>query len=348
MTSQAFRTTVIGSMPKPEWLYRRIALNEGARDHHGGGSDWALEDEALREAQDDAVRLAIRDQEQAGVDLISDGEQRRKSYMTHLTMNMDGFDYETLGEKWIRDGRRKAMVGRCTAPIRHRGPIVVDDLRFLKSETQSGVKVTLPGPMTVADSTYDAHYGDEKLLAFAWADAVNQEARLLDEIGVDVIQIDEPVFSRYPDKVTQWGIEALDRCLEGLRATTAVHVCYSYPMPGVPRPIVDSYPVILAALESSRVDQLALEFQGSELDPSLLRACPSKTVLFGVIYNGIEDVEAPEAIAARLLDAAKYLPPEQIVAAPDCGLVTVSRQAARAKLAAMVEGAKLARKNFRN
>jgi len=334
-------------MPKPEWLYRRVALNATQGDHHGAGSDWTLEGEALAEAQNDAVRLAVRAQERAGVEIISDGEQRRKSYLSHVTSRVEGFDYRDLRPKSIRGGRRVAMVGRCVTSIRHTGPIVVEDLRFLKGETDHPVKVTLPGPMTVADSIHDEFYGDERALAFAWADAVNAEARLLDELRPDVIQFDEPVFSRYPDKVADWGIEALDRCCEGLRATTAVHVCYSYPMPGVPRPIVDSYPVILAELERSKVQQLALEFQGSGLDPAVLRACPSKTVLFGVVYNGTEEVESPEAIAKRLLAAAEHLPPDQIQAAPDCGLVTNTYKAARAKLAAMVEGARMARERLR-
>ncbi|MCZ6646620.1 MAG: 5-methyltetrahydropteroyltriglutamate--homocysteine methyltransferase [SAR324 cluster bacterium] len=340
---EAFTTTVVGSMPKAPWLYQVTTLNDGKRDHHGAGGNWRLEGEALAQAQDDAVRVAVHDQERAGVDIISDGEQRRKSYLTHLTMNMEGFDYGQLAEKWIRDGRRKAQVGRCVGPIVRSRPILLDDLRFLQAETTRPVKVTLPGPMTVVDSTHDEHYGDERALAFAWADAMNAEARELDALGVEVIQFDEPVFSRYPHKVVDWGVAALDRCVDGLKATTAVHVCYSYPMPGVPRPIVDSYPTILAALEQCKVQQLALEFEGSGLDPALLKACPSKTVLFGCVFNGTEEAESPKHIAERLLAAARALSPEQIQAAPDCGLVTVSQAAARAKLANMVEGARLAR-----
>ncbi len=201
--------------------------------------------------------------------------------------------------------------------------------------------------MTVVDSTADEHYGDEATMAMDVADALNAEARGLDDLGPAVIQFDEPVFSRYPEKVMEWGIAALDRCLEGIsNAQTAVHVCYSYPMPGVPRPIVDSYPVILEALEGSRVDQLSLEFEASKLDPALLRLCPSKTVMFGCIDNGTTDVETPEHVASKLLAAAEHLPPEQILAAPDCGLVPLSLKVARAKLRAMVAGARLARERF--
>jgi 5-methyltetrahydropteroyltriglutamate--homocysteine methyltransferase len=208
------------------------------------------------------------------------------------------------------------------------------------------MKVTLPGPMTVVDSTLDQYYGDERALAMAVARALNDEARDLDALGPAVIQFDEPVFSRYPGKVAEWGIEALDRCVEGIRAKTCVHVCYSYPMPGVPRPIVDAYPAILTELEHSKVDQLALEFEASSLDPGLLALCPSKTVLFGCIDNGalgFERIEQPEQVAARLLMAAEFLPADQIQAAPDCGLVPLDIDIARRKLKVMVEGAKLAR-----
>lgn len=165
--SRPFVTTVIGSLPKPAWLYERAPLGAAATDHHGRGAAWALEGEALREAQDDAVRVAVHDQERAGIDIISDGEQRRKSYLTYVTMRLDGFDYQHLAAKAIRGGRRVAQVGRCVGPVRRRGPIVVDDLRFLMSETRSAVKVTLPGPMTVADSIADEHYHDERALAMA-------------------------------------------------------------------------------------------------------------------------------------------------------------------------------------
>jgi len=344
----AFVTTVVGSMPKRSWLFRYRTALDGKLDHFGKGGDWALDDDARAAAQDDATRLAIRDQERAGIDLVSDGEQRRKNYVTHLTMNMEGFDYETLGEKEMRGGRRRVMAGRCVGPIRHKGPIVVNDLAFLKGETNRPVKMTLPGPMTVIDSTLDAFYGDEREMAFAWADAINVEARLLDALSPDVIQFDEPVFSRYPDKVSDWGIEALDRCVEGLSCKTAVHICYGYPQPGLTRPIVDSYPVIIGELERSKVDQLALEFEGSKLDPALLAACPSKTVLFGCVFNSDEVMETAEHVADRLLRAAEVLSPEQIQAAPDCGLGMMSEAKAAEKLRIMVEGAELARRRAGN
>lgn len=339
----AFTTTVVGSMPKRPWLFRQGRALDGKLDHFGKAGEWTLAGEELALAQDDATRVAIRVQERAGIEIVSDGEQRRKNYVTHLTASMGGFDYTTLAEKVMRGGRRRVLAGRCTGEIRHQGPIVVADLAFLRAETDRPVKVTLPGPMTVVDSTVDAFYRDERAMGFAWAAAINKEARLLDALGPAVIQFDEPVFSRYPDRVAAWGIEALDRCVDGLTAKTAVHVCYGYPQPGLDRPIVDSYPRIIAELEKSQVDQLALEFEGSKLDPAVLAACPSKTVLFGCVFNSDAVMETPEHVAERLLAAGRALSPEQVQAAPDCGLVMMTDAKASRKLAVMAEGAALAR-----
>ncbi|MGB0552721.1 MAG: methionine synthase [Alphaproteobacteria bacterium] len=341
---KTFVTTVVGSMPKPAWLMEQLPLNAEGKQVHGKGADWLFSGDLLESARDDATRLTVHDQVRAGIDVVSDGELRRSSYITYITSRLDGFDYETLAKKWTRNKRRLAEVGRCIGPVRRSGSILKKDAAFMLAETDLPVKITMPGPMTVVDSTADEHYGDEATMAMEVAAALNEEARELDALGVAVIQFDEPVFSRYPDKVKEWGITALDRCLEGVNsAKTAAHICYSYPMPGVPRPIMDTYPVILEALEGSKIDQLALEFEASKLDPELLRLCPSKTVMFGCIDNGIDEIETPEQVAGKLLAAAKYLPADQIQAAPDCGLVPLSLDIARAKLRAMAEGAQLAR-----
>jgi len=346
--TKPFLTTVVGSMPKPVWLMEQIPLNEKGKQLHGKGADWNFTGDLLVTAMDDATRVTLHDQENAGIDIVSDGEQRRRSYLTYITSRLGGFDYEVLTKKWTRNRRRLAEVGRCIGPVRRTEPLLVDDLEFLLAETDRPVKITMPGPMTVVDSTADEHYGDEAAMAMDVADALNAEARALDAMGAAVIQFDEPVFSRYPKKVKEWGVVALDRCLEGVtNAKTAAHICYSYPMPGVPRPIVDSYPVILEALEGSKIDQLALEFEASRLDPELLRLCPSKTVMFGCINNGTNEVETPEYVAGKLLAAAKHLPAEQILAAPDCGLVPLPLEVARAKLRAMVSGARLAREQLK-
>ena len=344
MTNQPFKTTVVGSMPKPEWLMENLPLNTKGKQVHGKGANWQFEGEKLETALDDATRLTVHDQIVAGIDIISDGEQRRTSYLTYITSKLSGFDYETLAEKWTRNNRRLAEVGRCVGPIKRVNNLLSKDLEFLKSQTALPVKVTLPGPMTVVDSTFDDHYHDEFNMAMDVAAALNEEALILEKLGVSVIQFDEPVFSRYPDKVCDWGIQALDRCVLGIsKSKTAAHICYSYPMPGVPRPIVDSYPVILKALEGSKIDELALEFEASKLDPKLLRLCPSKTIMFGCIDNGTHEIENPSSIADKLLAASQHMSAEQIQAAPDCGLLPLPLGIAREKLKAMVAGAQQAR-----
>lgn len=345
--TEPFLTTVVGSLPKPAWLLEQISMNaDGGKQVHGRGADWMLKGDALKAAQDDATRLAVRDQERAGIDIVSDGEQRRKSWLTYVTMQFDGYDYENLVKKVTRAGRRTAEVGQCVGEVRRTLPVLENDLRFTQSITHLPVKITLPGPLSVVDSTHDAYFGEERTYGLAVAAALNVEAKALDSLGPALIQFDEPAFSRYPEKVKDWGIEAIERAIDGVQSKTGIHICYSYPMLGVPRPIVDSYPVILRELEGSSIDQLALEFEMSGLDPELLKLCPSKTVMFGCISNGSEAIETPEQVANKLLVAARYLPPNQILAAPDCGLVPVSQAASRGKLSAMVEGAQLARERI--
>ena len=341
-----FETTVIGSLPKPPWLYDSSGFTTQAKQLHGKGGAWAYSGDALLRAQDDAIRLAIGMQEFIGLDEISDGEQRRESYLSYVVRRLNGFDYDTFGEKWVRGGRRLAQVGRCTGPVTWPGPMLVEDLQFTIKHSRTPVKVTLPGPMTVCDSILDEFYGSEESLAMAVADALNQEAKALSSAGALVVQFDEPVFSRYPEKVLDWGIKALDRSAHNVGAQTAVHVCYSYPLPGVPRPTPPTYPTILPALERSAIDQLALEFQSPVLPVDLLTLCPSKTVLFGCITNTSEEVEDAGQIANRLLEAAECLPSEKLKAAPDCGLVPVSGYSAKRKLRAMVLGASLARQRL--
>lgn len=341
-----FETTVIGSLPKPSWLYDSAGFTTDVKRLHGKGGSWACSGEELRLAQDDAVRIAIGVQDSAGLDEITDGEQRRESYLSYVVRKLRGFDYQNMAEKWVRDGRRLAQVGRCTGPVSWPGPLLLEDLSFALAHSHTPVKVTLPGPMTVCDSTSDEFYGDEKNMAFAVAEALNKEARALAGAGASTIQFDEPVFSRYPDKVLDWGVEALDRAARGVTAQTAVHVCYSYPLPGVPRPITPSYPTILPALDRSAIDQIALEFQASRLPAALLSLCPSKTVLFGCISNASEEIEDADGVAIKLLEAASHHPADKLMAAPDCGLAPLSGASARRKLGAMVKGALAARERL--
>ena len=193
-----FQTTVIGSLPKPRWLNDSSGFSTKVKGLHGKGGAWAYSGEELREAHDDAVRLAIGMQESAGLDEITDGEQRRESYLSYVVRRLNGFDYENFGEKWVRGGRRLAQVGRCTGPVTWPGPMLVEDLRFTIKHSRTPVKITLPGPMTVCDSILDEFYGNEESMAMAVADALNMEAKVLESEGVSVVQFDEPVFSRYP------------------------------------------------------------------------------------------------------------------------------------------------------
>lgn len=339
----AFLTTGIGSMPRRPWLFSNRVGLDGKHDHYGKGGEWLLPETLLISGQDDATRVVVKIQEDAGLDVITDGEQRRKNYVTYLTAQMGGFDYTNFKPKEMGGGRRTLLAGRCTGPIVHKAPMTVNDLQFLQQETSKPAKMTLPGPMTVVDSTVNEFYGDEKEMAFAWAKAINKEAKLLDALNPEVIQFDEPRFSRLPEKVEEWGIEALNLCVEGVKSKTAVHVCYGYPQPGLLRPINDSYETIIQLLEQSKVDQLALEFAGASLDPSILKNCPSKTVIFGCVFNSSEIMEDPQEVAKLLLKASEYVDPNKLQAAPDCGLVMMSDEAALQKLKILVQGARLAR-----
>lgn len=341
-----FTTTVVGSMPKPLWMLKRDPRTVPVHDH-GSEVEWAFDGQMLKNAQDDATRVMLQTQEQAGIDLVSDGEQRREYYITYVTRALAGLDYKNLAEKKIRSGR-VGRVGRCTAPIKRAHPILEADVKFLAQESPRPFKITLPGPMTVADSTADEYYGSDKDYVFAIAEALNEEARALDALGVSVIQFDEPVYSRQPDRAVELGIPALDRAAQGLKnAKAAVHVCYGYPHKGIQRERKESYPTIIAALEKSSIDILSLEFEVSKMDPKVLRLCPSKTVMFGCIDVGHDEnagrIETPEHVCGKLLAAAEHLPPTQIMAAPDCGLVKIDVPTARAKLQAMAAGARLAR-----
>lgn len=325
-------TTVVGSLPKPAWLFDATNRLDG----------WLSSGDLLRQAQDDATRLAILDQEDAGVDILSDGEQRRESFIYYFQRHLEGFDYQKRGVKSIRRGHNTMLVPTIVAPLRRREPITLDDLRFLRAHTRRRVKMTLVGPMTLADTSLDDYYHDERALAMDAAAAINQEILDLQDAGCDVVQIDEPVFSRYPEKTAEWGIECLDRCLEGVSIATAVHICFGYPHPDRPRDGRFGYEPILPHLARSRIRQLSLEFEAPAVDVSLLAAVAHKEIIFGCIATGTNEVESPEHVAQRLREALRFIPPERLFPAPDCGLVVTSPELARAKLAAMVQGAELA------
>src|SRR5437763_1810438 len=327
-------TTIAGSLPKPEWLSPPGVL----------WAPWLLEGEALAEAKRDAVRLALFDQERAGIDIVTDGEQTRRHFVTTLIENLDGVDFEHKKTVRIRD-RYDAAVPVVVGPVARRHPIFADDARFVKSQTRHLVKYTLPGPMTMVDTLYDAHYRSREKLAVAFADILNEEARAIEAAGVDVIQFDEPAFNVYFDEVRDWGVRTLERAARGLACTTAVHICYGY---GIKvniewkktlgsewRQYENTFPL----LSRSAIDQVSLECANSRVPLELMRLLEGKDVLVGAIDVATARVETPDEVASTIRAAMKYVPVERIIPCTNCGMVPLGRQVARAKLGALAAGA---------
>ena len=328
-------TTIIGSLPKPVWL---------AGDWYSIGGDWRLSGAALREAQDDATRLAVVEQEQAGIDIVCDGEQRRPSHHSYFLAQLDGIDFATLKPKARRGGRSVQNVPCVIGPISLRSHRTLDDYRFLRTLTNKPIKMTLPGPCTLVDGTLDEYYGDERTLASAFADALRDEIRALAAAGCDIVQLDEPAVTRLPEKLQAWGVEAIDRAFAGVAVTSCVHVCYGYTSRQAGgKTWQHGYDEILPALATTRVNQYSLEFAEPRLPASLLRMLPDKTIQLGVIDVGSPEIEQPDVVAARLRAALEIVPAERLMAAPDCGCTALSREVARAKLNALVAGTKLVR-----
>jgi 5-methyltetrahydropteroyltriglutamate--homocysteine methyltransferase len=331
-------TTVVGSYPQPNWLIDRDLL--GSRVPRIRSPEiWRVDDEYLQEAQDDATRLAIRDMELAGIDIISDGEMRRESYSNRFATALDGVDIDNPGSIVNRIGTR-SFVPRIVGPIRRRGPVEVSDVEFLRRHTEKRIKITLPGPFTMAQQAQDEHYGDEQALALAFADVVNEELRDLAAAGADVIQLDEPWLEARSEKARSYGVRTLNRALDGVGATTVVHVCFGYAAAVADKPGAYSF---LAELADSVVDQVSIEAAQPKLDLSVLRELGDKTVLLGVIDLGSAEVETPATVAARIRAALEYLPAERLVAAPDCGMKYLSRTTAFGKLRALAQGAAIVR-----
>ncbi len=338
-------TTLAGSLPKPSWLADpRLQLF----------APWGPPADRLREAQDDAVRLCLLDQEEAGIDIVSDGEQRRRHYIWGFLDGLTGTDTQRLGKKRTRGGRYVAEqeVARIIGEVTRPAPVMGPALAFAKAHTHRPIKVALPGPMTMVDTTLDEHYGqDEESLAMRFAALLNAEARDLAAAGAAVIQFDEPCFNIYLDKVKAWGIRALEAAIEGVSCTTAIHICYSY---GIPRVLAwkkantewGQYAVTLPLLRETRIDQISVECAASGVDVALLAEARGKDILLGVIDVGTEEVESPALVAERIRKALPHVEPGRLFPCTDCGLVPRSRQAARAKLRALVEGAQMVRREL--
>jgi 5-methyltetrahydropteroyltriglutamate--homocysteine methyltransferase len=339
------KTTLAGSLPKPAWL---------ADPGHQLFAPWVPPADRLGEAQDDAVRLALLDQEDAGLDIVSDGEQRRRHYIWGFIEGLTGTDTERLGRKRTRGGKYIAEqdVARIVGEVTRPRPVMRPALAFAKRHTRRALKVTLPGPMTIVDSMLDEHYrGDEESLAMRFAALLNAEARDLAAAGADVIQFDEPCFNIYLDKVKAWGIRAIETAIAGVTCTTAIHICYSY---GIPRVLAwkkqntdwVQYGVTLPLLRETRINQISIECAASGVDVAVLEGARGKDILLGVIDVGTEEVEPPELVATRIKKALPYVDPARLFPCTDCGLVPRSRQAAQDKLRALVEGARLVRREL--
>ena len=337
-----FPTTDAGSLPKPAWLAEPNKL----------WPKWQLAGEALAQAKLDATLLAVKLQEDAGVDIVCDGEMSRQHFVHGFLEFVDGIDFANKIEMGIRADRYKAMVPVVRGALTLKGRVHQAEARHARAHTKRKLKITLPGAMTIADTVADAHYGDRAKMAFAFADLLNKEARALQADGVDVIQFDEPAFNVFMDEVPTWGVEAIERAVDGLTCTTAVHICYGY---GI-KANIDwknalgeewrQYENIFPALAKSRIKQVSVEVIHSHVPLKLLGLLEGKDVLAGVIDVATEKVETPEEVAGVIKDVMQFVPKEKIVASTNCGMAPMRRDIAEAKLVALGAGAKLARERF--
>ena len=334
-------TTVVGSFPQPEWLIDRETLSHIVPRVRQTGL-WRVSDEFLEAAQDDATLLAIAEMERAGVELITDGEIRRESYSNRFATALDGVDIENPGEVLGRSGQ-PTIVPRVVGPIKRNQPVQVRDVEFLRANTSRRIKVTVPGPFTMSQQVQNAHYPDRATLAMDYAVAVNQEVKALFAAGADVVQLDEPWLQAHADDAREFGVAAINKALEGMSGTTGLHLCFGYA--AVVKNKASEY-AFLAELEGSAVDLVSIEAAQPNLDLSVLAKLPSKTMVVGVIDLEDAAVEPPESVAARVREALKYLPPEQLMLAPDCGMKYLPREVAFGKLQAMVQGVELVREEL--
>ncbi len=332
-------TTIAGSLPKPSWLAEPRKLWPA----------WRLEGEALAEAKRDATILALKLQEDAGIDIVSDGEQSRQHFVHGFLEAVDGIDFDRRVRMGIRNNRYEAECPTVTGALGRRRSVHATEARLARAHTTRALKFTLPGPMTIIDTIADAHYGDRVAMAMAFADLLNEEARELEEIGVDVIQFDEPAFNVYMDEAAGWGIDALHRAIEGLTCTTAVHICYGY---GI-KANIDwkaglggewrQYERVFPALAASRIDQVSLECINSRVPIELMGLLDGKDVLVGAIDVASEQVETPEEVAATIDRALRYVPAERLFPCTNCGMAPLDQELAYKKLEALAAGAALVR-----
>jgi len=336
------RTTIVGSLPKPSWLAKPEVL----------WAPWALQGAALDEGQRDAALVAIKEQEAAGLDIVTDGEQMRQHFVHGFLANLSGIDFANRKTIGIRADRYRAECPTVTGPIKRMRSVHKAGVAFAVQHTSRKFKFTLPGPMTIADTVADEHYGDRVKMAHALAEALNEEALELERCGVDTIQFDEPAFNVYLDDVREWGVAALERATAGLKCTTAVHICYGYgikanndwkeSLGGEWRQYEKTFPHLAA----SKIDQVSLECMHSRVPASLMSLLKGKDVQVGVIDVASNTIETPQEVAAVLREAMKYVSPERILASTNCGMAPMPRSVAYAKLRAITAGAAIVRKEL--
>jgi 5-methyltetrahydropteroyltriglutamate--homocysteine methyltransferase len=337
-----FPTTIAGSLPKPEWLAEPNML----------WAPWKPAGAALATAKRDATLLAVKLQEDAGIDIVTEGEQARQHFVHGFLERVDGIDFSNKVEMGIRKDRYKAMVPQVTSPLKLRGRVHADEARQARAHTKARLKFTVPGPMTIVDTVADRYYGDRIKMAFAFAELLNEEVRALEADGVDMIQFDEPAFNVYMDEVRDWGIEALQRAAQGLKCATAVHICYGYgikantdwkkTLGGEWRQYEATFPVIA----KSTIQQVAIECRNSHVPMELMALLKGKVLQAGVIDVANDAIETAEDVVKVIAEAMKYVPKENIIATTNCGMAPMHRDIAEAKLRALGEGARLARQRF--
>jgi 5-methyltetrahydropteroyltriglutamate--homocysteine methyltransferase len=334
-------TSLVGSYPQPDWLIDRARLSKQVPRVRMSDL-WLIEESRLEAAQDEATLLAIRDQEAADLDIITDGEQRRESYSNRFATALEGVDIDNPGTTINRSGK-PIPVPRIIGLIRRRHPVEVRDVQFLRANTDRKIKATVPGPFTMGKQAQDDFYKDEEALAMDYAAAVNAEIKDLFAAGADIVQIDEPWMQQHPEKARQYGLKVLNRALNGVTGTVAVHLCFGYAAVVHEKPTGYSF---LSELEDANVDQVSIEAAQPKLDLAVLRDLPSKTIILGVIDLSDMTVETPDIVAQRIRSAFAHVPPERIMVAPDCGMKYLPREIAFGKMKAMVEGTRIVRREL--
>jgi 5-methyltetrahydropteroyltriglutamate--homocysteine methyltransferase len=342
MADMMLPTSLVGSYAQPEWLIDRKKLAGRFPPRVRAKELWRVAPDFLEQAQDDATLLAIRDQERAGLDIITDGEMRRESYSNRFATALEGVDIDNPGTALDRSGHPNP-VPRVVGKVRRKDPVQVRDVEFLRANTDRTIKMTVPGPFTMSQQAQNDFYADEEEMALDYATAVNAEIKDLFAAGADVVQIDEPYMQARPEKARKYGLNTLNRALDGVTGATAVHICFGYAAIIHVRPSGYSF---LPELEQSAAKQISVETAQSSLDCSVLAQLPSKTIILGVLDLSDMNIETPEMVATRIRRALPHVPADRIIVAPDCGLKYLPHDVAFGKMCAMVEGAKLVRREL--